>query len=244
MLHCDRTDYDRYFWTNPSWGHWLPAGSGFLGFTALLLLELGIIKSNNYRTTTDIKTQSKLQKRKSVEENEISSDTNSDEETRMNVGPALENDELVLSRPLSSKSRAGLNRLKSLASQAWIALGFENFVLVVTGLGKFGTLIQCATASNTPLGLVIAHVPTGNIAWGDDFNLMHLLFGAIMLVMGLVGAMFNTHFLSKITFNFIVALTLILLGLMMSHHDQEAGLVAFVHKCFTYGTIRSDVQRF
>jgi hypothetical protein len=67
---------------------------------------------------------------------------------------------------------------------------------------------------------------------------MHLMLGGTMLVMGLVGTLFNTRYMAKITFNFTVSLTLITLGIMMKYHEQEEGLIGIVHDTFTYGMYR------
>jgi hypothetical protein len=67
---------------------------------------------------------------------------------------------------------------------------------------------------------------------------MHMMLGGTMLVMGLVGTLFNTRYMAKITFNFTVSLTLITLGIMMKYHEQEEGLIGIVHDTFTYGMYR------
>jgi hypothetical protein len=72
---------------------------------------------------------------------------------------------------------------------------------------------------------------------------MHLMLGGTMLVMGLVGTLFNTRYMAKITFNFTVSLTLIMLGIMMKYHEQEEGLIGLVHDTFTYGIVISGIFR-
>jgi hypothetical protein len=232
QLLCNGTDYDRLYWKNPAYGHWLPGGGPFIGYTILLLLELGIIKSSNYKPNNEIriKKEGNRKRRKSVEI-DTSSDTNSEEENNGLNGVTLDddNDDLVVSQRRTTRGTVVtriIRRAKNVAKKTWVALGFENFVLVATGFGVF-----------------VAHIPHGNIAWADPFNLMHMMLGGTMLVMGLVGTLFNTRYMAKITFNFTVSLTLITLGIMMKYHEQEEGLIGIVHDTFTYGIVISGLFR-
>jgi hypothetical protein len=70
---------------------------------------------------------------------------------------------------------------------------------------------------------------------------MHMMLGGTMLVMGLVGTLFNTRYMAKITVNFAVSLTQIALGIMMKYHEQEEGLIVIVHNTFTYGIEYSNI---
>jgi len=127
------------YWENPAYGHWLPGGGPFIGYTILLLLELGIIKSSNYKSNNEVRTKkNKSPNRKSVDL-ENSSDTNSEEENRLN-GVVLEDDtdDLVVSQRRSPRGKIvirTLRRVKNIAKKTWVTLGFENFILVATGFG-------------------------------------------------------------------------------------------------------------
>jgi len=232
QLLCNGTDHDRVYWENPAFGHWLPGGGPFIGYTLLLLLELGIIKSSNYNTNNDIRVKKEgHRKRRNSVEIEISSDTNSEDEAHGLNGMALDDDtdDLVVSQRRSPRSTIVtriFRRVKYIAKKTWVGLGFENFILVGTGIG-----------------VVVAHLPHGDMSWADPFNLMHLMLGGTMMVMGLVGTLFNTKYMAKITFNFTVSLTLIMLGVMMKYHEQEEGLIGLVHDTFTYGIVLSGLCR-
>ena len=164
-----------------------------------MLLELRIIKSSNYKTTRDILLQSTRRKRNSIEDGELSDD--SDEESR----DALDEDNLILSRAVCRHSDL-YARITSIAKKVWNALGIENIILLIIGLGKFTTLVLCVIYTYDLIGVTFAHFSTGDVSWSDDSNLMHLLLGATMLVMGLAGTQLNTHYMVKCTFNFAMAL--------------------------------------
>jgi hypothetical protein len=120
----------------------LPGGGPFVGYTILLLLELGIIKSSNYKPNNEIRIKkegNRKRRRKSVEI-DTSSDTNSEEEDNGLNGVTLDddNDDLVVSQRRTTRGTVVtriIRRAKNVAKKTWVALGFENFVLVATGFG-------------------------------------------------------------------------------------------------------------
>jgi hypothetical protein len=119
----------------------LPGGGPFIGYTIMLLLELGIIKSSNYKPNNEIriKKEGNRKRRKSVEI-DASSDINSEEENNGLNGVTLDddNDDLVVSQRRTTRGTVVtriIRRAKNVAKKTWVALGFENFVLVATGFG-------------------------------------------------------------------------------------------------------------
>lgn len=104
------------------------------------MLELGIIKSSNYKSNNEIRTKEGRRKRRNSVEIETSSDTNSEDEANGLNGVTLEDDQddLVISQRRSPRGTVItriFRRAKHVAKRTWVALGFENFVLVSTGFG-------------------------------------------------------------------------------------------------------------
>jgi hypothetical protein len=116
----------------------------------MLLLELGIIKSSNYKPNNEIRIKKEgNRKRKRSVEIGTSSDTNSEEEENNGLnGVTLDddNDDLVVSQRRTNRGTVVtriIRRAKNVAKKTWVALGFENFLLVATGIGTRQYVSYC-----------------------------------------------------------------------------------------------------